>query len=110
MSQPANTGGGELHPAIKREHVNRTHFEQCFDDNRVEHPVQWCQDRQAVKNAPMSWLAKPLCGGADERLAPCAHVLHSSVLSVDPETQSDAPAADRTRGREVTQHILAVIK
>ena len=71
MSQQANTGGGELRPAIKREHVNRTHFEQCFDDNRVEHPVQWCKDRQAAKNAPMSWLAKALCGGADGRLAPC---------------------------------------
>ena len=62
---------GELRPAIKREHVNRTHFEQCFDDNRVEHPVQWCKDRQTAKNAPMSWLARPLCGGADGRLAPC---------------------------------------
>lgn len=65
----ANDSAGGGHPAVKCQHVENHHFEQCLDSDGHEHPLQWCHDRQAGK--PTSALPHTLCGDPEGVLHRC---------------------------------------
>jgi hypothetical protein len=49
--------------------------ERCFDDNGVDHPMQWCLDRKAAREAdkPTGSLVSPkvICGGPNGLIRVC---------------------------------------
>jgi hypothetical protein len=63
----ADSGGHDTQRVIKCHHETNIHIERCFDDNAVEHPMQWCKDRKAARDRgelpPTSQLPR-LCGTA----------------------------------------------
>jgi len=68
LGRASNDAGGG-HPAVKCQHVENTHFEQCLDSDGHEHPIQWCKDRQEGK--PTSGEPGHLCSDADGLLRRC---------------------------------------
>jgi hypothetical protein len=72
----ADSGGRThvVHPPVICERTVKDAVQRCFDDNGVDHPMQWCLDRKAARNAgkapPISGLPRSLCG-RDGRLMLC---------------------------------------
>jgi hypothetical protein len=73
----ANSGGERrvVHPPVKCEHTVKDAVQICFDDNGVEHPMQWCLDRKAARDAdetpPTSGMPPALCGDSSGVLRIC---------------------------------------
>jgi hypothetical protein len=58
-----------VHPPVICQHTVKDAVQICFDDDGVEHPMQWCLDRKAARDAgtppPASSTPRPLCRNTD---------------------------------------------